>query len=94
MTGKTTIKHRAELRLQVKLPVLEQITYQCSPLKESLTAYTQTIESLSQVYVGLNISEDPYVLELIKERTEKSMAKLNKVRLNRKSKSAYLINSR
>lgn len=78
------IAHRSELRLQVKRPILEQITYtNLSP--ESMTTYTATIASLGQAYTELKISDDPYVLDLLKENTEKSMRKLQKVLLNRKT---------
>ena len=82
---RTPTKHRAELRLHVNLPILSQIHYQSLPAEDLLTGYTKTIESLGQVYRGLQITEDPYVLDLIKENTEKSMRKLQKVRMNHKT---------
>lgn len=83
--AKTPTKHRAELRLQVNLPVLSQVFYQSLPSDALLTSYTKTIESLGQVYESLKISEDPYVLSLMKEKTEKSMRQLQKVRMNHKT---------
>jgi hypothetical protein len=76
--ARSPTKHRAELRLQVNLPVLSQILYQSLPIEALLTGYTKPMESLKQVYSSLKISEDPYVLSLVKENTEKSMRQFQK----------------
>ncbi|RDW82110.1 p-loop containing nucleoside triphosphate hydrolase-27 [Coleophoma cylindrospora] len=82
---RTPTKHRAELRAQVKLPVLSQILYQGLPPDSLLSEYTQTIKSLGRAYASLKILEDPYVLALRAENTERSRKKLEKVRLNHKT---------
>jgi dsRNA-specific ribonuclease len=83
--ARTPTKHRDELRLQVNLPVLSQVLYQSLPADALLTGYTKTIESLAQVYGSLKITEDPYVLDLMKDNTEKSIRQLQKVRMNHKT---------
>jgi len=80
--GRTPKIQRAELRLQVKLPVLSHVFYNGSPDKDNST---RSIESLGTVYSELNINEDPYVLSLLREGSEKSLRKLEQARLNLKS---------
>ena len=82
---RTPTKNRAELRLHVKLPILSQAYHQALLPEASLTSYTRTIASLGQAYKCMKISEDPYVISLLKEDTEKSRRKLDKVRLNHKT---------
>ncbi|KAF4625953.1 hypothetical protein G7Y89_g12212 [Cudoniella acicularis] len=82
---RTPMKNRSELLLQVKLPTLSEVFYESSPSAESLTGYTKTIESLGKAYTSLKIFEDPYVLNLRKDNTEKSSRKLAKVLLNHKT---------
>ncbi len=60
---RTPTKHREELRLQVKLPVLEQIYYQ----EDLLTAVPRSIISLNEVYANLKLQGDPYVISLVKQ---------------------------
>ncbi|TAQ90330.1 hypothetical protein B7494_g1341 [Chlorociboria aeruginascens] len=79
------IQKRAELRLQIKLPVLSRIYYQSLPSEGLLTSYTRSIESLGQAFKSLDIMKDPYVLSLIHENTERSMRKLAKARATRKT---------
>lgn len=83
--ARTPTRHRAELRLQVNLPVLSQVFYKSLPAEDQLSNYTKTIESLGQVRGSLKITEDPYVLDLIKDNSEKSMRQLQKVRMNHKT---------
>jgi hypothetical protein len=64
---RTPTKHRAELRLQVKLLVLSQVSYQPLTSESSLERYTGTIDSLGRAFRGLKISEDPYVISLLEE---------------------------
>jgi dsRNA-specific ribonuclease len=82
---RTPTKHRAELRLQVKLPVLSQVSYQPLTSESSLESYTRTIDSLGRAFRGLKISEDPYVIGLLEENTDRSRRKLAEIRLNRKT---------
>ena len=82
---RTPTKHREELRLQVNLPVLSHVYYKASPPESSLSGYTRTITSLGQVFGRLRIEDDPYVMDLLSQGTEKSLRKLEKVRLNHKT---------
>ena len=81
---RTPTKHRAELRLQVKLLVLSQVSYQPLTSESSLERYTGTIDSLGRAFRGLKISEDLYVISLLEENTDRSRRKLAEIRLNRK----------
>lgn len=81
----TPTKHRTELQLQLKPPILTQITYKTPPRTEQLTGYTRTVKSLSQAFLALKIEDDPYVLDLQKHDGEKSAAKLKKVFSNHKT---------
>lgn len=80
---RTPTQHRAELRLQVKLPVLSQQVYE----PNLLTALSKTVRSLSKVVsaLTLKITEDPYVLSLLKDGSEKSIEKAEKVCFSRKT---------
>lgn len=77
---RTPTKHRAELRLEVKLPVLSRVFYEskCADPNKALT-------TLHLACRNLKLSEDPYVLSLLKDNTEKGRNKLKKVRLNEKT---------
>ena len=79
---KTPTKHRAELRSQVKLPLLLQVYYRSLSPEESLKGYTISMESLRLACKGLKFAEDPYVLSLTNENTEKSLRKLDRIRMN------------
>ena len=73
---RTPKKHRAELRLQVKLPVLEQVYYEDHLLENQPRTSTRTIESLSRVYKGLKLREDPFVVSLIRDDSDRSRRRL------------------
>jgi len=90
---RTPTKHRAELLLQVKRPILSEVFYESLPPADSLSRYTKTIASLGQAYGRLKIEEDPYVLWLLKDPTDKSRRALEKVRLNRKTTSTSQMKS-
>ncbi|KAK0104085.1 Dicer-like protein 2 [Cadophora gregata f. sp. sojae] len=78
---RTPSKHRAELRLEVKLPVLLQISYQAA------TTFTpsKSLASLKKAFVDMNIMEDPSFLSLLKDNSEKGRAKADKVRMTGKT---------
>ncbi|TVY43148.1 Dicer-like protein [Lachnellula subtilissima] len=76
--------HRAELLQNNKRPVLSEVFFDNMEVGD-LSEYTKTIASLGQAYGRLDITEDPYVLALVKENTDKSRRKLEKVRLSRKT---------
>jgi hypothetical protein len=82
---RTPTKHRGELRLQVKLPVLSHVSYQSLTPESSLGSYTRTIDSLGQAYRDLKVSDDPYVISFLEENTDRSRRKLEKVRMNHKT---------
>lgn len=84
-TCRTPKKHRSELRLQVNLPVLSNVYYTALPPSAMLTGYTRTIASLGQAFGNLKIEDDPYVLDLVGQGTEKSLRKLDKIRMNHKT---------
>ncbi|TVY60883.1 Dicer-like protein [Lachnellula suecica] len=75
---RTPTKHRAELLLQVKRPTLSEVFYQSLPDESNLSQYTKAIASLGQAYGSLKITEDPYVIALLKDDTEKSRRLLDK----------------
>ncbi len=82
---RTPTKHREELRLQVKLPILSHVTYQPLMPESSLGSYTRTIDSLSHTFRNLKISDDPYFISLREENTERSHRKLEKIQMNHKT---------
>lgn len=82
---RTPTRHRAELLLQVKRPVLSEALFTSLPDEVNLNQYTKTIASLGRAYAGLQLKEDPYVIALMKEDTGKSRRKLQKVILNEKT---------
>lgn len=82
---RTPTKHREELRLQVKLPVLSYLTYQPLVPESSLGSYTRTINSLGQAFRNLKLADDPYVISLLEENTERSRRKLKRIQINHKT---------
>jgi len=64
---RTLKKHRAGLRLQVKLPVLSQLFY-----ISLLSSSTKAMGNLGSAHGSLSIAHDPYVLALEKEYTERA----------------------
>ncbi|CZS99458.1 related to Dcl-2 dicer RNA helicase/RNAseIII CAF [Rhynchosporium agropyri] len=78
---RTPTKHRADLRLEVKLPVLLEVVYD-----EAMgVVKSNSIASLRKALSSLNILEDPCYLMLLKDNTEKGRAKIDKLRLNGKT---------
>lgn len=80
---RTPSKHRAELLQQVKLPDLRRITYSPQAPPEELVNATVILASLHSVYKNLDIMEDPYVVKLKAENTEKSVRNLKKAFMSR-----------
>lgn len=78
---RTPSKHRAELRLEVKLPVLIRVMYQ-APM---VATTSKSLASLERAFADLKIAEDPYFLSLLKDNTEKGRAKADKVRMTGKT---------
>jgi hypothetical protein len=82
---RTPTKHRAELRLQVNLPVLSQVYFQSLPPEESLGASTRPMRSLGEAFRSLKFEDDPYYLELKKQNTDKSIRQLRKLEISRRT---------
>ncbi|KAH8687849.1 dicer-like protein-like protein 2 [Tricladium varicosporioides] len=82
---RTPTHARSELLLHVKLPTLSEVFYQTSNTAELLGGYTTTVSTLGKAFANLNIFEDPYVLDLRRQDTEKSRRSLEKVLLNHKT---------
>ncbi|RAL58356.1 hypothetical protein DID88_005773 [Monilinia fructigena] len=81
--------HQADLRIQAKLPILSIINY----IPEAECIATRSIASLAMVIQGLNIFEDPCVLNLKKSGSEKSRRELEKILRNHKTYSQVQLRS-
>lgn len=79
---RTPKKHRSELLNQVKLPELRRTFYTPESIGSPHCA-TETLASLHRVYEALDVEEDPYVLKLKSEDTDKSRRNLAKARRSR-----------
>ena len=82
---RTPAQHRAELLLQVKLPVLFEVTFRAMTIQQELAGRTRTVSSLGEVYAGLEISNDPYVVSLRRDSSARSQRALGKVYQNNKT---------
>ncbi|KAL6790478.1 P-loop containing nucleoside triphosphate hydrolase protein [Trichoderma sp. SZMC 28013] len=63
--------HRDELLKCVKRPTISHVIY--NPGREDMTP---TMRSLNQVYLDLDIREDPYIHQLLRDPTDKNKRKL------------------
>lgn len=90
---RTPSKHRAELRLQVKLPAFSQVYYKMCAADGSVGAPTRTMTTLAQAYENRNLQEDPEYLTLLQDSSKRGRAKLDKVRLNGKTPCAEQLKS-
>jgi hypothetical protein len=86
-------KHRAELRLQVKLPVLCQVRYSASAAGGPLAVPTRMMISLADSYHGLRLTNDPYYLSLLKDNSYRGRRRLDKVRLSMKTPASEQMRS-
>lgn len=68
-------KHREELLLHSQRPSLVTVPYS-SKTQFSPADYTTSIERLSEARNKLDIMEDPYILSLVAEKTERAKRKL------------------
>jgi dsRNA-specific ribonuclease len=82
---RTPKRHRAELLLQVKLPVLSEVPFRALTIKEKHASNVPLTKSLGRVYANLKIGDDPYVIRLRRDKSERSQRKLDKVYLNHKT---------
>jgi hypothetical protein len=73
-------KHRAELRLYVKLPAFIQVKYESPP-----TEYTDAVHSLGTVFNTLSLLEDPFYLSLLNDSSDRAQRALQKLILNHKT---------
>ncbi|KAI0472383.1 RNase3 domain-containing protein [Xylaria cf. heliscus] len=71
---KTPTIHREELLSTVKRPALSSVTIPESGVRP----YTKSMISLAKACISINIHQDPYILRLRSEGTEKSIFKLKK----------------
>lgn len=79
-------RHRAELQSHVNCPVLERVWYRGAVHNaDVLQPTTALMSQLRTAYAALNILEDPYVLALQRDATEKNQEKLRKVLGNQKT---------
>jgi hypothetical protein len=85
---RTPKKHQTELRLHVKLPALMHVQYDALFIE-----YTQTVNSLSQAFKGMELTEDPFYLSLLKDNTERAQRTLQKLILNHKTTSHVQVKS-
>lgn len=76
---RTPSAHRAELLRHVNIPELCQVLYVESPLAHQLVEYTRSLASLHDVRRQMTIENDPYVLQLQKQNTERSQRQLMEV---------------
>lgn len=81
---RTPKKHRSELRLQVKLPVLLQVNYKTTPIVD-LESRTKTMRTLNEAFLGMDVTTDPGFLSLSKDTSERARHKLSKLRASHKT---------
>lgn len=89
---RTPTKHRAELRLQVKLPQLLQVGYEVTPSFDNSPGL-KALQSLNKAFGGMKLEDDPYYLGLLKNDTERGRRDLDKVKLRHKTWSRDQIKS-
>lgn len=82
---RTPTLHRSELLAHVNKPRLRLITFVKEVQLSGLTGSTRTLTSLTQIYETLDISQDPYIIHLRKEDSEKSRRKLEEALMKRKT---------
>jgi hypothetical protein len=90
---KTPSKHRDELMTQVNRPLMRTISYGSIPDPEGAASPTPNMARLKNVYLGLDIRQDPYVRQLMADNTPRSREKLRKVLLSKKTYSMTQIGS-
>ncbi|CZR52993.1 related to Dcl-2 dicer RNA helicase/RNAseIII CAF [Phialocephala subalpina] len=90
---RTPSKHRAELRLQVKLPALSQVYYKACAAEGSVGALPRTMTTLAEAYNNRNLQEDPEYLTILKDNTKRGREKLDKVRMSGKTPCADQLKS-
>ncbi|ETS77375.1 hypothetical protein PFICI_11249 [Pestalotiopsis fici W106-1] len=72
---KTPMKHREELLAQVSRPELICVSYKLIEEAEA-TISTAAMNSVRHVLIGLDIREDPFILRMLHENTERSRNEL------------------
>jgi len=81
---RTPTKNRLELQTHVKVPAFVQIFYNVSS-GDRTRPQTTSLASLERVFFSLDISEDPYILALKSDDSERSQRELAKLLLNHKT---------
>ncbi len=84
---RTPKEHRAELAKYVYLPALSKLVYQRKTHDDLEKTSTPALRALRSAYFGLNILEDPYVVELQQRLSSDPVARkrFNDVLLNHKT---------
>ncbi|KAI1863979.1 uncharacterized protein JN550_009258 [Neoarthrinium moseri] len=75
---RTPTRHRAELLRQVKRPVMFPVPYGPGLNQNDPGIETQTMRSLMQAYLDLDINNDPYIVRKLAENTERSYLELQR----------------
>lgn len=81
---RTPKHHRSDLIQHVKRPKLSEVRFQ-GQSPEVVQGCTQSVRSLGKAYGSLNLNEDPYVISLRKDTSDKGQRTLTKVYLNHKT---------
>lgn len=81
--------HREELLLHVKRPQLRIVECESTPTEHQ----TAAMASLEQEFAKMNILEDPYIVSLVVQNTERSKRCLEKVLANQKTWSRLQVSN-
>ena len=88
---RTPTLHRAELKEHVQMPNFESVFYDDNSPR-SIIPHTATMTKLLKVLGALNIHEDPYVVSLKRDDSDRAKRQLAKVLLNHKTWTREQIN--
>ena len=76
--------HREELLCRVKRPTVRLASYSDAGVNEPVSAaFPPSLTSLEAAYRGLKINEDPYILHLVSQKTERSRRELEEAVMKR-----------
>lgn len=82
---RTPKHHRSDLIQHVKRPQLVEVRVQIQSTAEEVSGCTQSVNSLGKAYGNLNLNEDPLVIRLRKDTSEKGQRALAKIYMNHKT---------
>lgn len=77
--------HRTELLQHVHQPQLIRVVYSTTLTMDTAQPVSSKLHSLRSLYVGLDIMQDPYVMDLSKSTDHEARTRLQNVILNRKT---------